>query len=80
MGLPHPITRSPRRLGCRHVRQGPPHGLGLPGDHLEVGPGRLIWLAPVLLPIAQGTERDAERIGELGLRQAKVPADPLGDR
>src|SRR5260370_21481868 len=71
--------RSSGRL-CRECRQRAAHRIWLPSNDLKVCLRRLIRIAAVLLPIAQGPEWDAKGLCELDLRHAKTPANAFRQR
>src|SRR5450830_1600533 len=53
------------------------HGLGIAGNHGEIGAGGLIGNRSTLLPIAERTEGDVKASGEFLLREAERAADQL---
>ena len=69
---PTPILRP----GISRNRAG--HELRVGLDDLEVGLCGLVRLRAVLLPVAQRADRNVEALRELRLRQAELPAQPLG--
>src|ERR1043166_10288891 len=54
--------------------------IGLASDDLQVRLRRFIWIAAVLLPIAERPERDAKGLGKFDLRHVKRPANALRPR
>jgi len=59
------------------VRKRLAHGLGIAGNHGEIGAGGLIGNCSTLLPIAERTEGDVKASGEFLLREAERAADQL---
>ena len=72
--------RDCQREGLGARLQSLAYGVGVAGDHPEVGARGLIGLGDALLPIPQRAERDLKLRGKLLLGEAERAADQLGAR